>query len=278
MMNRLSIHPGLWIGACMAGLVALAAAISLLWTPYDPVTLNILQRLKPPSATHWFGTDAFGRDVASMIMAGARNSLGTALGAVLLGLTIGLPAGLSSALARGGVESGLMRATDLVFAFPAILSAAVIAANLGPGAMTVVLAVGLFNAAVFARVARGAALQVMGKPFVLAARAMGRGPIALAWQHVLPNIAAVLIVQATVQLAIAVLAEASLSYIGFGLQPPIPSLGRMLAESQTRLSQAPWLALFPGGTIALTVLGLNLLGDGLRDWIDPRLRPFRVAG
>lgn len=278
-MRRPHPHPGFWLGLALTLVVAGLAGLSLIWTPYDPVKLDILSRLKPPSGAHWFGTDAFGRDVFSLVATGARNSLTTALAAVGLGLALGLPSGLWAALQHGRLaEAGLMRATDLAFAFPAILTAAVIAANIGPGAEVVVLALGLFNAAVFARVARGAALQVMGRPFVLAARAMGRTPFDLALRHVLPNIAAVLIVQATVQLAIAVLGEASLSYIGFGLQPPDPSLGRMLAESQTRIAQAPYLALFPGATIALMVLGLNLLGDGLRDLLDPRLRTLRVQG
>lgn len=278
-MGGRHLHPGFWLGLGLTLVVVALAGLSLIWTPYDPVKLNILSRLKPPSAAHWFGTDAFGRDVFSLVATGARNSLATALAAVGLGLALGLPSGLWAALQHGRLgEAGLMRATDLAFAFPAILTAAVIAANIGPGAEVVVLALGLFNAAVFARVARGAALQVMGRPFVLAARAMGRTPFDLALRHVLPNIAAVLIVQATVQLAVAVLGEASLSYIGFGLQPPDPSLGRMLAESQTRIAQAPYLAIFPGAAIALMVLGLNLLGDGLRDLLDPRLRTLRVQG
>lgn len=273
------LHPGFWLGLVLFGTVGGLALLSLLWLPYDPVKLDILSRLKPPSPAHWFGTDAFGRDVLSLVAVGARNSLTTALAAVGVGLVIGLPVGLWAVMYRGRAgESGLMRVTDLAFAFPAILTAAVIAANAGPGATVVILALGLFNAAVFARVARGAGLQIMGRPFVLAARAMGRTPFDLAVRHVLPNIAAVLIVQATVQMAIAVLGEASLSYIGFGLQPPDPSLGRMLAESQTRIAQTPYLAIFPGLAIALLVLGLNLLGDGLRDALDPRLRRLSARG
>lgn len=278
-MRRYLFPTGFWLGAVLFGIVASLALMTVIWTPYDPVKIDILARLKPPSAAHWFGTDAFGRDVFSLVATGARNSLGTAVLAVALGLVLGLPAGLSAALAHGGIwESWLMRATDLAFAFPAILTAAVIAANLGPGAEVVVLALGLFNAAVFARVSRGAALQMLARPFVLAARAIGRSSFDLAIRHILPNIAAILIVQATVQLAIGVLGEASLSFIGFGLQPPAPSLGRMLAESQTRIGQAPYLAIFPGLGIALAVLGLNLLGDGLRDALDPKLRGLRGTG
>jgi len=275
---RRPVGRGMRVGLALILLAAVPAALSLVWTPHDPLALNIPARLLPPSPAHWAGTDAFGRDVASLVMTGLANSLGIALAAVALGLGLGVPAGLAAAGLRGPAEGAVMRAADLVFAFPALLTAAVLTANIGPGATTVVLAVGLFNAAVLARVTHGAALQIAGRPFVTAARAMGRAPLSLAARHILPNIAPILLVQATVQLAIAILAEASLSYIGFGLQPPAPSLGRMLAESQTRLASAPHLALAPGLAIAVAVLGLNLVGDGLRDWLDPRLRRLSPAG
>lgn len=276
-MRRVAINPSLAVGGALGGLILGAALLSLIWTPYDPAAVNIPARLAAPSGAYWFGTDHFGRDIFSMVLVGARNAMGVALAAVGIGLVLGLPLGVWAAIRRGWAEEGVMRLVDLAFAFPAILSAAVITANLGPGAATVILAVGLFNVAVFARVARGAALQVLGRPFVTAARAIGRTEIQVVARHLLPNMAAVLVVQATVQIAVAILAEAALSYIGFGLQPPDPSWGRMLAESQTRMAQAPHVALLPGAAIALAVLGFNLLGDGLRDALDPRLKPLRLG-
>jgi len=265
------------IGALLVGLVLLAALLSLVWTPWPPLQMDIAHKLKGPSAAHWFGTDQYGRDTLSMIMLGARNALAVGLAAVGIGLGAGLPLGLLAAMRRGWVEDIAMRATDLTFAFPAVLTAVLIAALAGPGGINAVIAVGIFNIAVFARLARGAALQVMGRPFVKAALAIGKGPWRIAVQHVMPNITGVLVVQGTIQFAVAILAEAGLSYLGLGVQPPNPSWGRMLNEAQTFMFIAPGQAIFPGAAIALAVLGLNLLGDGLRDILDPRLRVWRMG-
>lgn len=270
-------HKGLMIGALLVGLVLLAALVSLVWTPWPPLQMDIAHKLKGPSAAHWFGTDQYGRDTLSMIMLGARNALAVGLAAVGIGLGAGLPLGLLAAMRRGWVEDIVMRATDLTFAFPAVLTAVLIAALAGPGGINAVIAVGIFNIAVFARLARGAALQVMGRPFVKAALAIGKGPWRIAVQHVMPNITGVLVVQGTIQFAVAILAEAGLSYLGLGVQPPNPSWGRMLNEAQTFMFIAPGQAIFPGAAIALAVLGLNLLGDGLRDILDPRLRVWRMG-
>jgi len=270
-------QPGLAVGVALVGLVAGVALVSLAWTPYPPLEIRIAARLQGPSAAHWFGTDHFGRDTLSMIMVGARNAVAVGVAAVGIGLLAGVPLGLPAALRRGWPEDVVMRATDLTFAFPAVLTAVLIAALWGPGGINAIVAVGIFNIAVFARLARAASLQTIARPFVKAAAAIGKGPWRIGLEHVLPNIAGLLVVQATVQFAIAILAEAGLSYLGLGVQPPAPSWGRMLNEAQTFMFIAPGQAVFPGLAIALAVLGLNLLGDGLRDMLDPRLRVWRMG-
>ena len=263
------------LGLLIALAVIAMALVSFVWTPYDVTVIAIAERLKAPSAAHWLGTDHFGRDIASMIMVGSRNSIAVALVAVGIGMGFGVPLGAWAA-ARGGIVDGaLMRFNDLVFAFPALLSAVMITAILGPGAINAIIAIGIFNIPVFARVTRGAALAVWPREFILAARAAGKGAARITAEHILPNIANLLLVQGTIQFALAILAEAGLSYVGLGAQPPMPSWGRMLFEAQTMIALAPHMAIFPGLAIIITVLGLNLLGDGLRDVLDPRLRRER---
>lgn len=269
-MRRLP--PTLWLGLGLVVFLLGVALLSLLWTPFPAEKMRVVARLRPPGAEHWLGTDHFGRDVLSMIMVGARNSLAIAAAAVGLGLLAGVPLGLAAAaLGRWGDEI-VARLGDLIFAFPAVLSAILLTAVLGAGAVNVVLALGLFNAAVLARVTRGAALAVWRREFVRAALALGRGPVAVTLVHVLPNVAGVVVVQTTVLFAIAIVNEAALSYLGLGIQPPSPSWGKMLGDAQTHLFTAPLQAVFPGLAIALSVLGLTMLGDGLRDWLDPRHR------
>ena len=247
------------------------ALLSLAWTPYPPTSIDIVHRLAPPTARHLLGTDPFGRDVLSMIMAGAQSSLSVALIAVVVGAGIGIPLGALAAAFGGWVDNAVMRASDLAFAFPALLTAVMITALAGPGAGNAMLAIGIFNIPVFARVARGASLTVHQLEFIAAARATGRGELSIMLRHVLPNISAVLLVQATIQFALAIIADAGLAYVGLGTQPPFPSWGRMLNDAQTYIYRAPLLAVFPGIAITVSVLGLNLLGDGLRDVLDPRL-------
>jgi peptide/nickel transport system permease protein len=267
----------LWIGAALAGVFALAALVSFFWTPYDVAALDIAAKLQPPSAAHWFGTDHFGRDVFSMIMVGARVSIAVALVAVGIGMGLGVPLGLLAAATRGSLlDETIMRGNDIVFAFPALVIAILITAVFGPSAVNAIIAIGVFNIPVFARLTRGAALALWPRDFVLAARVAGKGRMRISVEHLLPNLASLLIVQGTIQFSLGILAEAGLSYVGLGAQPPTPSWGRMLAESQTMISFAPWLALFPGFAIVLTVLGLNLMGDGLRDLLDPRVRRTRA--
>jgi peptide/nickel transport system permease protein len=264
-------HPSFVLGSVLLCLVACAALLSLVWTPYALTDIEMARKLMPPSGSHWLGTDALGRDVVSLLLAGARSSILVGVVAVGIGLSIGVALGLLAAAYKGWLEEALMRLTDFSFAFPAILVAILITAVLGPGMVNAILAIGLFNIPVFARITRGSAQAIWARDYVLAARACGKGRWRITWDHVLPNIAAVLIVQASTQFALAILAEAALSYLGLGTQPPEPSWGRMLSEAQTLLFQAPRLAVFPGVAIAIAVLGLNLVGDGLRDLLDPKL-------
>jgi peptide/nickel transport system permease protein len=264
------------IGFFISIAYVIAALLSFIWTPYDVMAIKLEKRFIAPGIGHIFGTDHFGRDILSMIMVGARNAIAVSLVAVGIGMIIGVPLGLWSAAMRstGGrvIDEILMRGNDLVFAFPSLLMAIMITAVFGPGAMNAIIAIGIFNIPVFARMSRGGALGLWEKEYIMAARVAGKGKAKISYEHILPNIMNLLIVQATIQFSIAIIAEASLSYVGLGTQPPNPSLGRMLFEAQTMIFFAPWLALVPGLAIVMLVLGLNLMGDGLRDILDPKLR------
>ncbi len=265
-------HRSFLLGATITLGVVLMAALSFVWTPHDPTVIEIARRLRPPSAEHWLGTDPFGRDTFSMIMRGAVTSIAVSFVAVGIGAGIGVPLGLLAAQTRGGLlDQGIMRFADFVFAFPALLIAIMLREVFGPGAINAMIAIGIFNIPVFARVAYGGALPLWQRDFVMAARVAGKGPARITVEHILPNIGSLIIVQGTIQLSLGILAEAALSYIGLGVQPPLPSWGRMLFEAQTMMGLAPRLAIAPGLAIVVTVLGLNLLGDGLRDLFDPRL-------
>jgi peptide/nickel transport system permease protein len=268
-------NPSFVTGLVITAAIAAMAFVSFVWTPYDVTNLVVADRMKGLSAEHWLGTDHFGRDILSMIMVGSRNSIAVAVVAVGIGMGIGVPLGCWAAARGGWVDEALMRLNDLVFAFPALLSAVMITAIFGPGAVNAIIAIGIFNVPVFARVARAGAMSLWPREYVLAARAAGKGKALITFEHILPNIASLLLVQGTIQFALGILAESGLSYLGLGAQPPMPSWGRMLFDAQTRMIVAPHLAIFPGMAIALTVLGLNLLGDGLRDVLDPRLRRQR---
>ncbi|MEE8631235.1 MULTISPECIES: ABC transporter permease [Methylobacterium] len=261
----------LLVGGILTALLIAIALTSLVWTPADPTRMRILQKLKGPLVSGLLGTDQLGRDVASMLMRGAFNSLTTAFAAVAVGAVLGTLAGVAAA-ANHKLDAVLMRICDALFALPPILSAIMLGALLGPGALTAIVAIGFFMIPVFARVTRGAAMQIWAREYIMAARMAGKGTARITLEHVLPNISAQVIVQVTIQLAMAILTEAGLSFLGLGLPPPAPTWGRMLAESQTYLIQAPHLALAPGLAIAAAVLGLNLLGDGLAARLDPRRR------
>ena len=269
--SRALKHRSFMLGAVLTLVVIFAATLSLLWTPWSPYEIDMAAKLQEPDLRHWLGTDPFGRDISTLLLVGARNSILVGVIAVSIGLSIGTGLGLLAAARRGWVEELIMRLADFSFAFPAVLSAIMMTAVFGAGIVNAIIAIGIFNIPTFARITRASANSVWSREFVLAARACGKGPWRITLDHVLPNIASVLIVQATIQFALAILAEAALSYLGLGTQPPQPSWGRMLAEAQTLLFQAPMLAVYPGVAIAMTVLGLNLLGDGLRDLMDPRL-------
>lgn len=276
-MSSRRFPASLWIGAILTALVLLVALVSLVWTPSSYETMNPDALLQAPSWRHPFGTDHFGRDQLSMVMAGTQTSLGVALVAIAMGMGIGAPLGLLATAKGGWLGELVMRASDVVFAFPSLLLAVMISATLGPGAINAIIAIGIFNIPVFARITRGAALPLFEREWVLAAQVAGKGRMRIAAEHVAPNLLALLLVQATIQFSLAILAEAGLSYVGLGTQPPTPSWGRMLSEAQTLIGSAPWLAIFPGLAIAVAVLGFSLLGDGLRDLLDPRLRRERWA-
>ncbi|RDI58907.1 ABC transporter permease [Microvirga subterranea] len=271
-LMRLRWNSALIVGGILTAILIATALLSLVWTPEVPTRVRIALRLKAPLEAGLLGTDHFGRDVTSLLMVGAWNSLAIAWPAVLLGAAIGTAIGCAAAAWKGIADEIAMRVSDVVFAFPAVLSAIMIGALVGSGPLAAILAIAVFNIPVFARVTRGVALQVWTLDYIAAARALGKHPLRITWEDVMPNIAGALIVQVTIQLALAILTEAGLSYLGLGVRPPNPSWGRMLSDAQTYLSRAPHLAIAPGIAIALSVLGLNLLGDGLRDALDPTLR------
>ncbi len=271
-MRRVLAHPSLLIGLTATILFALLGLLSLVWTPYPIEQIVVARRFLGPSPEHWLGTDNLGRDMASLVMRGSLTSFIVAALAVLIGAGIGVPLGLAAAAWGGAVEWLVLRLSDFVFAFPAVVVAILIAALVGPGASNAVIAIGIFNIPVFARVARGGALSIASLDFVAAGRLAGLGNTMIAYRHLLPNIMSLLIVQGTIQLSLGILSEAGLSYVGLGTQPPSTSLGLMLKDAQGLFLLHPWLTLVPGISIVLIVIALNIAGDGLRDAIDPRLR------
>jgi len=271
-MNR-----NLIIGTALTVMFLILAAVSFVWTPYDIEALDIPNKLQSPNGGNLLGTDHFGRDILSMIMMGARTSIAVALLAVGIGMAIGVPLGLLAAARHGSLlDELIMRGNDLVFAFPSLVIAILITAVFGASAVNAIIAIGIFNIPVFARLSRAAALPLWERDFILAARVCGKSATRISIEHILPNMTNLMIVQGTIQFSLGILAEAALSYIGLGAQPPTASWGRMLADAQTLVSIAPHTALIPGLAIVFMVLGLNLLGDGLRDRLDPRIRVVRT--
>ncbi|BBO70430.1 peptide ABC transporter permease [Desulfosarcina alkanivorans] len=271
-MARCFKNLNFWLGVALSSVVVAMALTSLFWTPYGPTTMDARHRMEAPSLSHPLGTDQYGRDLLSRVMVGAVNSIVVGLMTVAIGMGAGVVLGLISAWGGRIADEAIMRFSDLLFGFPAVLSAILITSIMGPSAVNAMLAIGIFYIPIFARLTRASALTIKKLDYIAAARAAGRTEGAIIRSHVLPNILSPLIIQATVQFAVAILAEAGLSYLGLGTQPPHPSWGRMLNEAQTFMELAPWMAVFPGLAIAWAVLGFNLLGDGLRDILDPRLR------
>jgi peptide/nickel transport system permease protein len=274
MIGRLLRHRMFVVGAVIILAVLLVATLADLLAGTDPNLMQVTQRLKPPTSLAWFGTDAFGRDIFARVLHGSRVSLlvglSVAIVTAVLGTIIGAAAGFFPRL-----DNALMRLMDALMAFPSVLLAIAITAAMGPSLANVIIALAITYTPRTARVARAAVLVIAASEFVQAARGYGAGRLRLLWSHVLPNCMAPLIVQVTFVFAYAVLAEAVLSFLGMGTPPPTPSWGNIVAEGRTLLRVAPWICLYPGLAIALFVLGLNLLGDGLRDVLDPRMRVER---
>jgi peptide/nickel transport system permease protein len=263
-------HVTFVVGLIITLALVVTAALSLVYTPRDPLEMSITGRLQGPSIQHLFGTDHFGRDLLSRVMTGAVTSILVGVIAVGIGMGIGASLGVVSGYFGGWLDEGFMRLMDAVQGFPAILSALLISAVFRPSLSISMIAIGVAFLPVFARLTRASFLELRDREFVAAARALGAGDATIIGRHILPNTLSPLIVQSTISFPVAILAEAALAYLGLGTQPPHPSWGLMLRESQAFLATNPWFAIFPGGAIALTVLGLNLLGDGLRDILDPK--------
>jgi peptide/nickel transport system permease protein len=265
--NRLAVA-----GLVILALLVIAAVLGPTFAPYEINDISISDRLTGPSATHWFGTDELGRDVLSRVIVGARVSLLVGFIAVGIALVVGVPIGLVSGFYGGAADSLLMRMMDILFALPAILLAIAILAVLGPGIVNAMIAIGIVYIPIFARITRGSVLTIKQSVFVRAARSLGATDARILRSHILPNVMAPIIVQTSLSLAFAILAEAALSFLGLGVQPPAPAWGRMLAEGRGFFEQAPWMAIFPGLAIVVTVMAFNFVGDGLRDALDPQQR------
>jgi peptide/nickel transport system permease protein len=260
------------LGLLLIGLVVAAALLSFVWLPFDPNAIDFTVRLKPPSAEHWLGTDHFGRDLLSRLMVGARATLYVGFIAVGIALGLGSLIGAVSGFAGGLADELLMRVADVLYAFPPILLAILLAAVYRPGTLTAMVAIGIATVPVFGRLMRSSVLSLKERDFVEAGRALGATGRRLLWRHILPSALSPILVQASLSLAVAILAEAALSFLGLGTPPRVPSWGNMLREAQSFMALSPYPALVPGLAIVVTVLGWSLLGDGLRDALDPRSR------
>jgi peptide/nickel transport system permease protein len=271
--RALLTHPSGRIGGAIIAVFAVVAALGALGvTPHDPLMQFRVDRLKGPTAAYWMGTDLFGRDVASRLMQGVGQSFSVAFLSVAIATLVGTVLGLTSAWLGGRWDAVLMRLMDVLLAFPAILLALLIVTIAGPGTGTSVAAIGIIYTPIFTRVVRGPALSLKAREFVDAARTFGSSRFYILTRHLLLNLVAPLTVQVTLALAWALLTEAGLSFLGLGTQPPAASLGLMLSDSRNLMEQAPWLMIFPAIAVMLSILGFNLLGDALRDVLDPKTR------
>ena len=270
LLRRLSRRPAAMTGSVVVLLFILLALAAPLIAPFDPIATSFSAVRKAPSLAHWFGTDEIGRDVLSRVIYGARASLLAGVVSVLISLSIGIPLGLIAGYAGGVIDLLISRMTDALLACPFLILAIALAAFLGPSLTNAMIAIGISATPVFIRLTRGTTIAIKSEEFVLAARAIGNSPLRIALRHVLPNIVPPLLVQATLSIAAAVIAEASLSFLGLGQQPPEPSWGSMLNVAKNYIDNAPWMAVWPGLSIFLLVLSFNVFGDGLRDVLDPR--------
>ena len=262
------------VAGTIVAVIVVAALLAAVWTPYPVDGFDMADRFALPSLAHPLGTDQYGRDVVSMLMAGASTSLGVAAGAILIGVGLGGPLGLAAASSGRVGRAALMLGGDIVFAFPALIVAAMLTTFRGPGAVNAMVAIGIFYIPVFMRLVAASARRILSLDFVDAARLSGKGRSRIAFEHVAPLVAPIVLTQAATQFAVAILIEAGLSYVGLGAQPPAVSWGRMLAEAQTLIALAPQLALWPGLAIAVTVLAITTLGEALNRRLDPRfVRP-----
>ncbi|MGH3675994.1 MAG: ABC transporter permease [Mycobacterium sp.] len=270
-------NPVTVISAVILVLIMFLALTASWLAPFGVNDIDVPNALQPPSGTHWFGTDELGRDVLSRVLVATQASLQVAVVSVAFAVVVGVTIGVVSGYRGGWLDTVFMRVVDVMFAFPVLLLALAIVAILGPGVVTTILAIGIVYTPIFARVARASALSVRVEPFVQLSRTLGTGHTYILLRHIMPNIAGPVIVQTSLSLAFAILSEAALSFLGLGIQPPQPSLGRMIFDSQGFVTLAWWMAVFPGAAIFITVLAFNLLGDGLRDVLDPKQRTMIEA-
>jgi len=270
-------NPATVVSAVVLGVVVFVAVAANWITPFGVNVVDVPSALRPPSGDHWFGTDELGRDVLSGVLVATQASIGVAVVSVAFAVIVGVTVGIVAGYRGGWVDTVFMRAVDVMFAFPVLLLALAVVAILGPGTTTTILAIGIVYTPIFARVARASTLSVRVEPFVQMSHAMGTGNLYILARHIVPNIAGPLIVQTSLSLAFAILSEAALSFLGLGIQPPRPSLGRMIFDSQGFVTMAWWMAVFPGATIFVIVLAFNLAGDGLRDVLDPKQRTMIEA-
>lgn len=273
----LAVNPVTAASAVALLLLAVVVVTAPWLAPYGVNDVNVPDALQSPSGTHWFGTDELGRDVLSRVLVAIQASLRVTVVSVAFAATVGVTLGVAAGYVGGWLDAVVMRVVDVMFAFPVLLLALAVVAILGPGTATTMLAIGIVYVPIFARVARAGTLGVRVEPYVAVSRSMGTGPLYILRRHVLPNIAGPLVVQTSLSLAFAILSEAALSFLGLGIQPPQPSLGRMIFDAQGFVTMAWWMAVFPGAAIVVTVLAFNLLGDGLRDVLDPRRRTLIEA-
>ena len=270
-------NPVTVVSAAVLAVVVVVAVTANWLAPFGVNDVDVPNALQPPSGAHWFGTDELGRDVFSRVLVAISASMRVAVVSVAFAVVVGVTIGVLAGYRGGWIDTIFMRIVDVMFAFPVLLLALAVVAILGPGVTTTILAIGIVYTPIFARVARASTLSVRVEPFVQVSRAMGTGHLYILGRHIIPNIAGPLIVQTSLSLAFAILSEAALSFLGLGIQPPEPSLGRMIFDSQGFVTLAWWMAVFPGAAIFVIVLAFNLAGDGLRDVLDPKQRTMIEA-